>query len=137
MRKLLLAAVALAALSGTANAQRPMLPDELTGAWCEVGKTEITRGLYETNYAKAKTSCRADRPTVFTIHPVGFWIRLATVKSAQIMCVPIEIKKVLTEKMWDVTADCGADNNSTPIYRIVYTFTVDENNKLSVMREPK
>jgi hypothetical protein len=56
---------------------------------------------------------------VYDVHTVGFWIRLADVRPL-IMCVPVEVE--LWAHGWLVTADCGADDNSTPVYRMGFTF---------------
>jgi hypothetical protein len=115
MKKLLIAAAMLAAFIGNANAAVEM-PESLFGQWCR------TRGTDDHGfYVKAKNFCKETRPLVFQVIKFGFWIKLVNVKT-KIMCVPQQIDALDHGWGWRVVADCGADDNSTPIYRMGFTF---------------
>jgi len=100
----------------------------LTGQWCQTGEY---RGGGD--YIRAKNFCKETRPTIFTIHKLGFWIKLANVK-AQIMCVPREVENFAHG--WTVVADCGADDLSTKVYRSGFTFEFEGSatNKMAISR---
>jgi hypothetical protein len=114
MKPLAIAAMLIAMLSSSANAAE--MPKHLVGQWCQtVERTDNGDG----NYIKAKNFCKETRPVAFTIHQLGFWIKLANVR-AQILCKPLEVEN--WAHGWNVVADCGADDLSTPVYRLGFTF---------------
>jgi hypothetical protein len=117
MKKLLLAATA-ALFASTAYAGAAQMPDALVGQWCRTSGDDV-RGWY----VKAKTACKATRPITFTINKFGMWIKLAGIKP-MIMCLPQQVQSTDPdwEFSWSITADCGADDNSTPVYRITFDF---------------
>jgi hypothetical protein len=92
------------------------MPEFLTGDWCQVGADF---------FVKAKNYCRETRPQAFIIRQVGFWVKLADVKT-KVICVPLKVEP--WAHGWNVTADCGAEDNSTPIYRFEFTFEDGEMN---------
>jgi hypothetical protein len=127
LRYLLTSAALLAAFTAPALANDREMPKHLAGQWSQTSGTNN-----QGDYTKAKVACKATRLVVFTIHPVGFWIKLADVKP-QIMCVPHEVEGF--KLGWHVVADCGADDLSTPVYRMGFTFaTTDDDNKVSLTR---
>jgi hypothetical protein len=117
MKKLLFATAMLAAFVGHANAAAEM-PEFLTGQWCQ---TAVKTNQYgeSGDYIKAKNLCKETRPVIFDIHQVGFWIKLASVKT-RIMCVPLKVE--IFAHGWSVVADCGAEDLSTAVYRSGFTF---------------
>jgi hypothetical protein len=114
LKPLAIAAMSIAML---APASAMEMPKALTGQWCQVA----SNGEFG-DYIKAKHFCRADRPVAFDVHSVGFWITLANIKT-RIICVPIKIEP--WAHGWNVTADCGAEDLSTAVYRMGFTFEPD------------
>lgn len=112
MKKLIAIAAMLVATAATAHAEQ--MPFALQGQWC------MTSGTPEIgNYIRAKNFCRADRLMVFEVRQQGFWIKIANTE-AKVMCVPRSVEAF--NKGWDVAADCGADDLSTPVKRLDFSF---------------
>ena len=136
LKKLLSATAVVAALVGKADAAT-MMPEYLTGQWCGVqtplGWLKNYEGgvLLEGDYIKAKNFCKETRPMIFDIHQVGFWIKLADVQP-RIMCVPRKVE--IFAHGWSVVADCGAEDLSTPVYRMGFTFETWQQGKVAVTR---
>src|SRR5262245_6217371 len=90
------------------------MPLPLQGQWCmNYGSPESD------NYVRAKNFCRADRFMIFEVRPQGFWVKFAKTET-KIMCVPHSVEA--RNKGWDVAADCGADDLSTPVKRFDFSF---------------
>src|SRR5262249_55956231 len=53
------------------------------------------------------------------VRPQGFWVKFANTET-KIMCVPHSVEAF--NKGWDVAADCGADDLSTPVKRFDFSF---------------
>jgi hypothetical protein len=112
VKKLVAIATMIVATAATAHAEQ--MPFALQGQWC------MTSGTPEIgNYTRAKNFCRADRLMVFEVRQQGFWIKIANT-DAKIMCVPRSVDAF--NKGWDVAADCGADDLSTPVKRLDFSF---------------
>jgi hypothetical protein len=108
MIKTLLTTAALALT--VASAQADTMPRFLEGQWCQ-----HEDGLF----VQAKNFCKASRPKVFTVTRFGFWISGTRVRTTQI-CSPVSVETY--QRGWFVAADCGADDNSTPVHRLLFSF---------------
>jgi|SRR6516165_6000139 hypothetical protein len=114
MFKTLITAATLVLAVTSAHAEK--IPEFLTGDWCHVS-TDI--------FIKAKNYCKPTRPQAYIIRPVGFWVKLADVKT-KVICVPLSVEPFAHG--WGVTADCGAEDNSTAIHRFEFIFEDGEMN---------
>jgi hypothetical protein len=134
MKKITLAlfvAGTLLALTSGANAADEMtekMLESLTGQWCQISGTSI-----HGEYRKAKNYCREDRPVSFIVHNPGFWIKLRNVKT-KIICIPQGVEPFALGRIWDVDAICGAENNSTPVYRLSFTFEKQANGNMMITK---
>jgi len=90
------------------------MPQYLVGDWCQTSGNN-TGG----DYIKAKNFCKETRPIAFIVRSVGFWIKLSGAKT-RIICAPTDVEPFAHG--WAVSADCGADDNSTPVYRMEFVF---------------
>ena len=129
MKKLLIAAAVFAAFVGNVHAAE--MPEDLAGQWCQTRKWTDQDGYDVGRFIKAKNFCKETRPVVFTIHQVGFWIKLANTKT-QILCVPLKVEDL--RYGWSVVADCGADDLSTGVYRLGFSFESDKMGGITIMR---
>jgi len=107
------------------------MPEGLAGQWCQTRKWTDQDGYDVGGFIKAKNFCKETRPVVFTIHQVGFWIKLANTKT-QILCVPLKVEDL--RYGWSVVADCGADDLSTGFYRLGFSFESDKMGGITIMR---
>jgi hypothetical protein len=124
LKKLLSATAVVAALVGHANAAE--MPEYLAGQWCQTAGTNDSG-----DYIKAKNFCKETRPVTFLIHQVGFWIKLADVKT-KILCSPRKVEDFAHG--WSVVADCGAEDLSTDVYRMGFTFETWQQGKVAITR---
>jgi hypothetical protein len=114
MRHLLATVALLGVLIAPAQAVSPM-PDFLAGQWCLTSGTNVAG-----TYTRAKNFCKESRPVAFQITRYGFWIKLAN-NNIKIICSPETVSVFASG--WHVVAACGADDNSTPVYRLGFTFS--------------
>lgn len=112
MKKFITTAATVIAL--TAMAQAEPMPLTLQGQWCMMSGDHD-----DGNFIKAKNVCKENRPMVYVVHPQGFMIKFANTQT-MVLCVPNKIE--FSGKGWDVIADCGADDLSTPVKRFEFTF---------------
>jgi len=126
MKKLLTSALLAVAIATPGQANTARMPDALAGEWCQTSGTNDIG-----DYIKAKNFCKETRPLAVYIHPVGFWIKLATVKT-RVLCIPLRIEDYA--RGWLVVADCGAEDNSTPVYRFGFTFEISEPGRIAMTR---
>jgi hypothetical protein len=95
------------------------MPTILHGQWCQTAGNK-DGGIYK----KAVNYCKDTRPMVFDVIEHGFWIKIGKSK-VRVMCVPMQVTSwghgtaILG---FDVSAACGTDDNSTPIYKLEFTF---------------
>jgi len=108
------AMVVAAVMWAYTQAHAAEMPQYLVGDWCQ------TSGSYTIgDYIKAKNFCKETRRIAYIVRPVGFWIKLSGAKT-MIICTPTDVE--LFAHGWTVSAACGADDNSTPVYQMDFVF---------------
>jgi hypothetical protein len=112
MRKLLLAAVALAALSGSAQAEVQLVPKLLRGEWCQVGENAQER-IFEHRSCNQKTGALS-----FDFYALGF--RIGVGKSYADCVDPTFWNG--TKIGWFVSTYCEMDDKSETYEKLFYIY---------------
>src|SRR5262249_19335132 len=123
MKTLLASAAVVAALASPALAA-PRMPDYLVGDWCQTVGSNTTG-----DYVKAKKFCKETRPLSYIVRSLGFWIKLSGAKT-KILCTPTGVEPFAHG--WLVSAACGADDNSTPVYQMEFVFEQYGNGPMTI-----
>ena len=122
MVKTLLLVIA-ALLCATAAHAGEKMPSNTWGQWCL-----LEGDKHDGYYKKAINYCREDRPIAFDIFEFGFYVKLRGVK-IRVMCVPTEVegREAGGIRFFNVTAACGADDNSVPVVSNEFQFIANAN----------